>query len=68
MSQSFLNSGTLIVISPLSFVAVFIIRDPGWGKIRIRDNHLGSATLLFCIQYYIIVTPLGTSGLIHDWR
>jgi hypothetical protein len=23
------------------------IRDPGWGKIRIRDKHPGSATLLF---------------------
>jgi hypothetical protein len=34
--------------SPLSFVAVFgsEIRDPGWVKIRIRDKHSGSATLL----------------------
>jgi hypothetical protein len=34
--------------SPLSFVAVFGsgIRDPGWVKIRIRDKHPGSATLL----------------------
>jgi hypothetical protein len=40
--------------SPLSFVAVFGseirgprsgIRDPGWVKIRIRDEHPGSATL-----------------------
>jgi hypothetical protein len=35
-------------LSPLSFAAVFGsgIRD-GY-KIRIRDKHLGSATLLFC--------------------
>ncbi len=34
--------------SPLSFVAVFgsWIRDPRWVKIRIRDKHPGSATLL----------------------
>jgi hypothetical protein len=34
--------------SPLSFVAVFGsgIRDPEWVKIRIRDKHRGSATLL----------------------
>ncbi len=34
--------------SPLSFVALFGsgIRDPGWIKIRIRDKHPGSATLL----------------------
>jgi hypothetical protein len=39
--------------SPLSFVAVVDPgsgmgknRDPGWVKIRIRDNHLGSATLV----------------------
>jgi hypothetical protein len=34
--------------SPLSFVAVFGsgIRDPGWVKIRIRDIHPGSATLV----------------------
>jgi hypothetical protein len=41
--------------SSLSFVAVFgsgirdpgcEIRDPGWVKIRIRDKHPGSATLL----------------------
>jgi hypothetical protein len=42
-------------VSPLSFVAVFGsgirnprsgIRDPGWVKIRIRDKHPGSATLV----------------------
>jgi hypothetical protein len=34
--------------SPLSFVAVFGsgIRDPEWVKIRIRDKHPGSATLV----------------------
>ncbi len=34
--------------SSLSFVAIFAsgIRDPGWVKIRIRDKHPGSATLL----------------------
>jgi hypothetical protein len=41
--------------SPLSFVPVFgsgirdpgsEIRDPGWVKIRIRDKHPGSATLV----------------------
>ena len=39
---------TTIFFSPLSFVAVFGsgIRDPGWVKIRIRDKHPGSATLL----------------------
>jgi hypothetical protein len=33
--------------SPLSFVTVFGsgIRDLGWVKIRIRDEHPGSATL-----------------------
>ncbi len=38
---------TTTFFSPLSFVAVFGsgIRDPGWVKIRIRDNHPGSATL-----------------------
>ncbi len=43
---------TKIFFSPLSFVAVFWIRDPGWVKIRIRDpgsrirdKHPGSATL-----------------------
>ncbi len=38
------------MFSPLSFVAVFGsgIRDPrsGMGKIRIRDKHPGSATLV----------------------
>jgi hypothetical protein len=35
--------------STLSFVAVFVseIRDPEWVKIRIRDKHPGSATLIF---------------------
>jgi hypothetical protein len=34
--------------SPFSFVAVFgsEIRNSGWTKIRIRDKHPGSATLL----------------------
>jgi hypothetical protein len=34
--------------SSLSFIAVFGsgIRDPGWVKIRIRDKHPRSATLL----------------------
>jgi hypothetical protein len=34
--------------SPFSFVAVFGsgIRDSGWVKIRIRDKHPGSATLV----------------------
>jgi hypothetical protein len=26
----------------------FGIRDPGWEKIRIRDKHPGSATLVYC--------------------
>jgi hypothetical protein len=30
--------------SPLSFAAVFWIRNPGWVKIRIRDKHPGSET------------------------
>jgi hypothetical protein len=40
--------------SPLSFVAVFGsgIRDPGWVKIRIRDKHPGSATLLVPIESF----------------
>jgi hypothetical protein len=39
---------TTIFFSSLSFVAVFGsgIRDPGWVKIRIRDKHHKSATLL----------------------
>jgi hypothetical protein len=39
--------------SPLSFVAVFgsEIRDPGWVKIRIRDKHPGSATLIPPLKY-----------------
>jgi hypothetical protein len=28
------------------FCAVFGIKDPGWVKIRIRDKHPGSATLV----------------------
>jgi hypothetical protein len=39
--------------SPLSFVEVFgyRIRDPGWvKKIRIRDKHPGSSTLLVRFQ------------------
>ncbi len=40
---------------PLSFIAVFgsEIRDPGWVKIRIRDKHPGSATLLFCNDFRV---------------
>jgi hypothetical protein len=30
---------------PLLFWCCCWIRDPGWIKIRIRDNHPGSATL-----------------------
>jgi hypothetical protein len=46
--------------SPLSFVTVFgsgirdpgsEIRDPGWVKIRIRDKHPGSTTLLWIRNY-----------------
>jgi hypothetical protein len=39
---------TTTKFSPLTFVAIFGsgIRDPGWVKIRIRDKHPGSATLL----------------------
>ncbi len=29
------------------FCSCFWIRDPGWVKIRIRDKHPGSATLLY---------------------
>jgi hypothetical protein len=38
--------------SHLSFVAVFgsEIRDPGWVKIRIRDKHSSSATLVCGMQ------------------
>ncbi len=38
--------------SPLSFVAVFGsgIGDPEWEKIRIRDKHPGSATLIKMLQ------------------
>jgi hypothetical protein len=38
--------------SPLSFAAVLGsgIRDPGWVKIRIRDQHPGYATLHLCCQ------------------
>jgi hypothetical protein len=46
--------------SPLSFVAVLgsgirdlgsEIRDPGWVKIRIREKHPGSATLVSWIRF-----------------
>jgi hypothetical protein len=42
------NGLTKKKFSPLSFIAVFgsEIRDPGWVKIRIRDKHPGSATLV----------------------
>jgi hypothetical protein len=44
------KSLTTIFFSPLSFVAVLgsEIRDPEWVKIRIRDKHPGSATLVRC--------------------
>ncbi len=50
--------------SPLSFVAVFGsgIRDPGSGmgkKVRIRDKHSGSATL--------ILTSLGSAADPHHF-
>jgi hypothetical protein len=32
------------------FCCCFCIRDPGWVKIRIRDKHPGSATLLEIIH------------------
>ena len=57
--------------SPLSFVAVFRsgirdprsgirdprsgIRDPGWVKIRIRDKHPGSATLVEIPTVVVVV-------------
>ncbi len=31
------------------------IRDPGWVKIRIRDKHLGSATLLECVFLFVCI-------------
>jgi hypothetical protein len=39
--------------SPLSFIAVFesVIRDPGWVKIRIREIHPGSATLVAVFKF-----------------
>jgi hypothetical protein len=43
---------TNFFFTPL-FCSCFWIRDPGWVKIRIRDKHPGSATLLvgsFCYQ------------------
>jgi hypothetical protein len=42
--------------SPL-FCCCFWIRDPGWVKIRIRDEHPGSATLVTV-----------TASLDHDGR
>ncbi len=48
---------TTNLFSPLSFVVVFgskiqkEIRDPEWVKIRIRDKHLGSATLIYAMFY-----------------
>ncbi len=50
--------------SPLSFVAVFGsgIRDPGWGKIRIRVKHPGSAKLNTGINKNTI--PL---RFLHSW-
>jgi hypothetical protein len=39
--------------SPPLFCCCFWIRDPGKVKIRIRDKHPGSATLLFFIIFQI---------------
>jgi hypothetical protein len=53
-------------ILPLSFVAVFGseirdpgsgIRDPGWVKIRIRDKHPRSATLIVSISVGVPEVP-----------
>jgi hypothetical protein len=46
---------------PLSFVAVFgsEIRDPGWVKIRIRDKHPRSATLICKVQKVGLVLRKG---------
>ncbi len=50
-----------VLFSPLSFIAVFgygirdpgsEIWDPGWVKIRIRDKHPGSATLVTDDQFF----------------
>ncbi len=42
------------------FLCCFWIRDPGWVKIRIRDKHSGSATLLCttCLVWWNIMEPV----------
>ncbi len=54
------------IFSPLSLVTVFgsgirdpgsEIWDPGWVKIRIRDKHPGSATLLPILLKSSVATP-----------
>jgi hypothetical protein len=37
------------------------IRDPGWVKIRIRDKHPGSATLMMCMPRIQAYQLHGTS-------
>jgi hypothetical protein len=51
------TKGLITNFSPLSFVAVFGsgIRDPKWVKIRIRDKHLGSATLFSIMDLNAVV-------------
>jgi|LakMenEpi03Aug12_release.lakeMendotaPanAssembly.Ray.scaffolds.fasta_scaffold820432_1 hypothetical protein len=44
-----------------SFVALVWIRDPGWIKIRIRDKHPGSATLV----YRYLHTRVGTECIMQ---
>ena len=34
------------------------IRDPGWVKIRIRDVHPGSATLILTLEEDIVLEPV----------
>ncbi len=39
------------------FCCCFWIRDPGWVKIRIRDKHPGSATLLINVSCLFLSVP-----------
>ncbi len=61
----------LIFFHPSLWVAVFGsgIRDPGWVKIRIRDKHPGSATLLAtvtsCIDASVRIVTKSSTYNIH---
>jgi len=65
LGKKYLNSlSTVPVITLLFFVVVveFEIRDPGWEKIMIRDNHPGSATL--AASNYFLCLSLGKHSII----